>query len=50
MPEQDIRIDLRQGATVVNVVWPVAQASEWAAYRSTRKATEYLLHRIQVNQ
>lgn len=32
MPEQDIRIELRRGATVVNVAWPVAQASECAAW------------------
>ena len=31
-PEQDIRIELRRGATVVNVAWPVAQASECAAW------------------
>ena len=30
---QDIRIELRRGATVVNVAWPVAQASECAAFR-----------------
>ena len=31
-PAQDIRIELRRGATVVNVAWPVAQASECAAW------------------
>ena len=31
-PEQDIRIELKRGATVVNVAWPVAQASECAAW------------------
>ena len=31
-PEQDIRIDLRRGATVVNIAWPVAQAGECAAW------------------
>ena len=31
-PEQDIRIELKRGATVVNVTWPVAQASECAAW------------------
>ncbi|MCA0213149.1 MAG: transposase [Ramlibacter sp.] len=29
---QDIRIELRRGATVVNVAWPVAQAGECAAW------------------
>ncbi len=28
----DIRIELRRGATMVNVAWPVAQASECAAW------------------
>ena len=27
-PAQDIRIELRRGATVVNIAWPVAQAGE----------------------
>lgn len=31
-PEQDIRIELRRGATVVNIAWPVAQAGECAAW------------------
>jgi transposase-like protein len=31
-PEQDIRIELRRGATVVNITWPVAQAGECAAW------------------
>lgn len=31
-PAQDIRIELRRGATVVNVAWPVAQAGECAAW------------------
>ena len=31
-PEQDIRIELRRGATVVNVAWPASQASECAAW------------------
>ena len=31
-PEQDIRIELRRGGTVVNVAWPVAQAGECAAW------------------
>jgi transposase len=31
-PEQDIRIELRRGSTVVNVAWPVAQAGECAAW------------------
>lgn len=31
-PEQGIRIELRCGATVVNIVWPVAQAGECAAW------------------
>jgi len=31
-PAEDIRIELRRGATVVNVAWPVAQASECAAW------------------
>ncbi len=31
-PEQDIRIELRRGATVVNVAWPVAQAGECAMW------------------
>jgi transposase len=31
-PAQDIRIELRRGTTVVNVAWPVAQASECAAW------------------
>ena len=31
-PEQDIRIELRRGTTVVNIAWPVAQASECAAW------------------
>ena len=30
--EQDIRIELRRGGTVVNVAWPVAQAGECAAW------------------
>ena len=30
--EQNIRIELRRGATVVNVAWPVAQAGECAAW------------------
>ncbi|CAN5459270.1 transposase [soil metagenome] len=28
----DIRIDIRRGATVVNIAWPVAQAGECAAW------------------
>jgi transposase len=31
-PAQDIRIELRRGATVVNIAWPVAQADECAAW------------------
>ena len=31
-PEQDIRIELRRGATVINIAWPVAQAGECAAW------------------
>ena len=31
-PAQDIRIELRRGATVVNMAWPVAQAGECAAW------------------
>jgi transposase len=31
-PEQDIRIELRRGATVVNIAWPVAQAGECAGW------------------
>ncbi len=31
-PAQDIRIELRRGATVVNIAWPVAQAGECAAW------------------
>ncbi len=31
-PEQNIRIELRRGATVVNVAWPVAQAGECAVW------------------
>lgn len=31
-PEQEIRIELRRGATVVNIAWPVAQAGECAAW------------------
>lgn len=31
-PDHDIRIELRRGATVVNVAWPVAQAGECAAW------------------
>lgn len=30
--EQDIRIELRRGATVVNIAWPEAQAGECAAW------------------
>ena len=30
--EQDIRIELRRGATVVKVAWPASQASECAAW------------------
>ena len=29
---QDIRIDLRRGATVVNITWPVAHAGECAVW------------------
>lgn len=32
LPEQNIRIELRRGATVVNVAWPVAQAGECAVW------------------
>jgi transposase len=31
-PDPDIRIELQRGATVVNIAWPVAQASECAAW------------------
>lgn len=31
-PEQDIRIELKRGAIVVNVAWPMAQASECASW------------------
>jgi transposase len=31
-PEPDIRIELKRGATVVNIAWPVAQASDCAAW------------------
>ena len=31
-PEQDIRIELRRGTTVVNIAWPVAQSGECAAW------------------
>ncbi len=31
-PGQDIRIELRRGTTVVNIAWPVAQASECASW------------------
>lgn len=30
--EQDIRIELRRGATVVNIAWPAAQAGQCAAW------------------
>ena len=30
---QDIRIDLRRGATVVNITWPVAHAGECAVWK-----------------
>lgn len=30
--EQDIRIELRRGATVANIAWPVAQAGECAVW------------------
>jgi transposase-like protein len=30
--EQDIRIELRRGATVVNIAWPVEQAGQCAAW------------------
>ncbi len=29
---QDIRIELRRGATVVNITWPITQAGECAAW------------------
>ena len=31
-PHPDIRIELKRGTTVVNIAWPVAQASECAAW------------------
>jgi transposase len=31
-PEQNIRIELRRGATVVNIAWPVAQVGECATW------------------
>jgi transposase len=31
-PEADIRIELRRGATVVSVMWPVAAAGECSAW------------------
>ena len=31
-PGQDIRIEVRRGATVVNIAWPVAQAGECSAW------------------
>jgi transposase len=31
-PEPDIRIELRRGATAVNVVWPLAAAGDCAAW------------------
>lgn len=30
--QSDIRIELRRGATMVNIAWPVAQAGECAAW------------------